>query len=285
MRARNIKPSFFKNEHLSTLPPLTRLLFIALWCIADREGRLEDRPARIKAEAFPYDDCDIEAMLESLTKFPEPFIIRYEVEGKGYIQVVTAGDHFNPHPNEKDSEFPSISSGIVKSNKALVKSYVPLKLNPDIMNPESCNTITPPSQLGNKPVDKSVDNLPSKETDRAKRKIFIKPTIPEIEIYARSIGFKLNAKSFVDYYEARGWQFKSGQPMKDWKATVRNWKTNEEARNRASNVGKSIFDQANELRRQQKTDGPRKATSIGEILNGVRGMPVVQPEPGPDPGL
>ena len=49
-RTRSIKPSFFDNEILGDLPPLTRLLFIGLWGIADREGRLEDRPKRIKKE-------------------------------------------------------------------------------------------------------------------------------------------------------------------------------------------------------------------------------------------
>ena len=53
-RARNIKPSFFMNEDLGQADPLVSLLFISLWCLADREGRLEDRPLKIKAQTFPY---------------------------------------------------------------------------------------------------------------------------------------------------------------------------------------------------------------------------------------
>ena len=37
-RSRNIKPGFFKNEHLAECQPLARLLFIGLWTLADREG-------------------------------------------------------------------------------------------------------------------------------------------------------------------------------------------------------------------------------------------------------
>ena len=44
MRARNIKPGFFKNDALAELDFAGRLLFIGLWGIADRAGRLEDRP-------------------------------------------------------------------------------------------------------------------------------------------------------------------------------------------------------------------------------------------------
>src|SRR5262244_3073085 len=54
IRARNIKPGIFKNELLGAADPLLTLLFEGLWCMADREGRLEDRPLRIKAEIFPY---------------------------------------------------------------------------------------------------------------------------------------------------------------------------------------------------------------------------------------
>ena len=52
-RARNIKPGLFSNEVIAELPAFDRLLFIGLWCLADREGRLEDRPKRIKMELFP----------------------------------------------------------------------------------------------------------------------------------------------------------------------------------------------------------------------------------------
>lgn len=55
-RSRNIKPAFFFNEQLAEVAPLGRLLFIGLWTIADREGRLEDRPRKIKAEVLAYDD-------------------------------------------------------------------------------------------------------------------------------------------------------------------------------------------------------------------------------------
>ena len=55
MRARNIKPGFFKNDTLAELEFAARLLFIGLWGLADRAGRLEDRPKKIKAEVFPYD--------------------------------------------------------------------------------------------------------------------------------------------------------------------------------------------------------------------------------------
>ena len=106
-RTRSIKPGFFDNEVLGGLPPLTRLLFIGLWCIADREGRLEDRPKRIKKTLLGYDDVSTSEVSEMLQALHDTgFIIRYTVDGEEYIQVVNFAKHQNPHVKEKPSEIP-----------------------------------------------------------------------------------------------------------------------------------------------------------------------------------
>ena len=107
-RSRNIKPGFFSNEVLAELPPLTRLMFIGLWCLADREGRLQDRPKRIKHELLGYDDvtsAEVDQMLQQL--HDNDFIIRYEVAGERYIQVTNFKKHQNPHCREQESTIPA----------------------------------------------------------------------------------------------------------------------------------------------------------------------------------
>jgi hypothetical protein len=103
-RSRNLKPGFFTNDLLAEVPPLGRLLFAGLWTLADREGRLEDRPKRIKAQLFPYDDCDVDALLRELAK--RQFIQRYQVDGLRIIQVTTWCKHQNPHIKEPGSTLP-----------------------------------------------------------------------------------------------------------------------------------------------------------------------------------
>lgn len=105
-RARNIKPGFFLNDNLAEIEPLGRLLFAGLWCIADREGRLEDRPKKIKAEVLPYDDCDADKLLNAL--YEAEFIIRYTVDGQNYIQIANFLKHQNPHPREVPSIIPTV---------------------------------------------------------------------------------------------------------------------------------------------------------------------------------
>ncbi len=111
MRIRTIKPEFFKDEDLAELSPLARLLFQGLWCMADREGRLEDRPRRIKAEILPYDECDIEALLGSLTV--AGFISRYLKGSTKCIQIKSFLRHQIPNRDEAQSELPS-PAGIVE---------------------------------------------------------------------------------------------------------------------------------------------------------------------------
>ena len=104
-RARMIKPGFFLNDTLAEVTPLGRLLFAGLWCIADRAGRLEDRPRKIKAEVLPYDDCDTDALLSDL--HAHGFIIRYEAQGQRYIAITNFAKHQTPHMKETPSTIPA----------------------------------------------------------------------------------------------------------------------------------------------------------------------------------
>lgn len=103
-RIRSLKPSFFKNEDLAALTPWHRLCFQGLWCHADRDGRLEDRPRRLKAEIFPYDEIDVEPLLSGLAD--AGFIVRYEAEGSKYISIPTFTKHQIPKRDERRSTIP-----------------------------------------------------------------------------------------------------------------------------------------------------------------------------------
>ena len=103
-RSRNIKPGFFTNDQLAELPALTRLLFVGLWTIADRDGRIEDRPKKVKAETMPYDNFDCDEALSDLQR--AGFIVRYASGGTNVIQVVNWDKHQNPHVKEQPSTLP-----------------------------------------------------------------------------------------------------------------------------------------------------------------------------------
>jgi hypothetical protein len=105
MRSRNVKPSLFKNEILGVEDPLLTVVFIGLWCAADRAGRVEDRPLRLKAEILPYrENIDFNGYLTVLSRLE--FIRRYEVDGIKVIEVINFLKHQNPHKTERDTELP-----------------------------------------------------------------------------------------------------------------------------------------------------------------------------------
>lgn len=103
-RARNIKPGFFQNEYLVELDFATRLCFIGLWTEADRDGKLEDRPKRLKMALFPGDNVDMDAMLNDLDRCG--FIKRYSVDGIRLIRITKWHLHQSPHHTEKKSVLP-----------------------------------------------------------------------------------------------------------------------------------------------------------------------------------
>ncbi len=103
-RIRYIKPGFFTNDELAEIKPIGRLLFISLWCLADKEGRLYDRPKRIKAQALPFDVANINRLLDELQE--KGFVERYEVDGERYIHIVNFDKHQRPHHKEEESKIP-----------------------------------------------------------------------------------------------------------------------------------------------------------------------------------
>lgn len=150
-RARNIKPGFFANEDLAECSPWARLCFAGLWTLADREGRLEDRPKRIKGELFRFDTVDVEPLLQELVRFK--FIIRYEIEGARYIAIPEFGAHQAPHYSEKESVImppPTLESGthtpgVDPPSRGGRNPLIPDSLIPDSLIPDPGTQGAPPA--------------------------------------------------------------------------------------------------------------------------------------------
>ena len=155
MRSRNIKPGFFKNEQLAELPFEARILFAGLWCLADKEGRLQDRPKRIGVEVFPYEEVNADILLDGLRR--QGLIVRYTVNETPYIQIVNFSKHQNPHHKEVPSVIPPPGSKPKlgssskqarpkhESSKAPLAPLIPDSLIPDSHIPDS-PSLTPDSK-------------------------------------------------------------------------------------------------------------------------------------------
>jgi hypothetical protein len=90
-------------------------------------------------------------------------------------------------------------------------------------NPKGINGCNKKKKRGQ--VDQQVDSqddcqVVDKDKDKDKR--FKKPLLDEIREYCKERNNTVDCERFFDFYESKGWKV-GNQPMKDWKAAVRNW--------------------------------------------------------------
>jgi hypothetical protein len=209
-----VKPDLFTHEELFSAEQIEKLplrfAFIGLWTQCDRDGRFEWRPLRLKLAILPWDDVDLSAVLEALTK--HVFIVRYEVDGKTFGAIPSWPKHQHPHPNEAASVIPP---------------------PPTVAN--GCTTVTngctTPTNGGTTQADsnsnsKSDSNSKSEADAPAKERRFVKPTIEEVRAYCLERKNKVDAEQWFSHYEANGWLV-GKNPMKNWKAAVVSWERND----------------------------------------------------------
>jgi hypothetical protein len=219
LRARNLKPGFFQNECLAELPIEARLLFAGLWCMADREGRLEDRPKRIKIQIFPGDMLDVEPMLQGLAD--QKLIVRYQVDGERYIWIPCFLKHQKPHIKEAASVIPAYQVEPKAPTQVGASTYpgrCEPALNPSSLNPESLNPLP------------TVESARARNATRLPEDFSLTPERTLVAEAEKLPADRTFAK-FRDY-----WRAASGAKARkhDWDATWRNWCRSEADRSRGS---------------------------------------------------
>jgi hypothetical protein len=226
-RARNIKPGFFRNADLVELSFEARLLFIGLWTIADRMGRLEDRPKQIKMELFPADNMDCDSLLNDLEKIG--VIDRYEIGGQRFIQVLNFSKHQNPHKDERAStiapkcgyEESTVQAPCKHDANSEVVGLIAdsLLLIPDSLIPES-NAIGD-SEESPKHSDAKQKKKPSNLGRRFTEEDFLKP---EWIAYCNQTRPDLDPKSVFEDFRCH-WLSKAGADARktNWDLTWQGW--------------------------------------------------------------
>lgn len=235
-RARNIKPGLFVNDDLADLHPLTRLLFIGLWTIADREGRLIDNPRKIAVQVLPYDDHDVNQALDSLQE--RGFIQRYVVDNNPYIQIVNFAKHQNPHKNEAPSSIPAPE----QHRTSTVQEPEQHTTNPaDSLNPITDSFQEQAAQPKTTAPRKRGCRLPENWEPSEETKAWAMTERKDLDI-------QRVLDSFTDY-----WRAKTGSAATklDWDATFRNWVRNEKSSGTGRNrTGETAVQRSERLERE-----------------------------------
>lgn len=119
------------------------------------------------------------------------------------------------------------SKNASKTNQTKIKN----KSNENQMQNEKGSSATKSMSMSNK----SMSN------------IFIKPSLEEVNKYCKERNNGINAQSFIDFYESKGWMIGKNK-MKDWKAAIRTWEKNSNSRQEIGpawlnqDLGKGGFD-------------------------------------------
>lgn len=104
-RIRTIKPEFFTSEDIVSMTPLARVFYVALWCEADREGRLAWKPKTLKMRYLPGDECDVDTVAQEL--IDSGLILLYEADGAMYAEIPSFKKHQVINNRESNSNLPA----------------------------------------------------------------------------------------------------------------------------------------------------------------------------------
>ena len=190
-----------------------------MWTLADCEGRLEDRPKRIRAQLHPYDDGDTDAMLQSL--HDRNFITRYSVGGVGYIEI----NNFKKHQRLSGKEAESESS--IPKNPNVIIDIEKGSAGEALGKQQGSTGEIPNAQEGKGKEGKGIGKEGSVSPPSASRPPARKTACPadlsitpELQAWADERGYReplaAHLESFVGKATAKGYAYA------DWQAALRN---------------------------------------------------------------
>ncbi|WP_086245275.1 hypothetical protein [Campylobacter devanensis] len=143
-------------------------------------------------------------------------------------------DRARPSKNDSARGVKNDRANIIINSKSLLLNNT----NPHITNPNNTNT----------------NNIKEKNLKKESPSSFKKPSLEELESYAKEIEANFSVNQFFDYYEANGWKVGKNS-MKDWRATMRMWKHRSQSELNTHKAKSEISDEErNEFFAKQTSD-------------------------------
>jgi len=129
-------------------------------------------------------------------------------------------DRYQENPTQTTTQNPKPQNAGVERFSLDFQEEIP---NQSQTKPEQIpnKSQTNPNKQEDKEVKKGIERE-LKEKDPHKKN-FVRPTLEEIKAYCQENGLCIDAEYFFDYYNSNGWKVGGKSPMKDWRATARNW--------------------------------------------------------------
>ena len=259
-RNRTIKPKFFDDVKIGRISRDARLLYIGLWVFADDVGVVPGDSIWLKSRVFPYDQIQVQQFEKWMNELViNGFICLLSYKGERFIYLPTFTRHqVVNRPNYEDLNIPK--DLLDKEKDKIHRAITEQSLNNHGIITEASFTVLgrekeppdgfplqPSSLISEKETIKEIkENTPygvskKREKDEAEidlittentpppgsapppsPKRFVKPSVDEVRAYCTERRNGVDAQTWWDFYESKGWMVGSNH-MKDWKAAVRTW--------------------------------------------------------------
>ncbi len=208
MPNRIIKESVCTSETIDQMTWFEECFYTRLWTACDDFGRMDARPAILKSKLFPLKDrLSLKDIQNALQKMVDIGCVRlYECDSKPYLYLPSWEAHQQIRARKSKYPEPDITCNhLISSDIKCPRNPIQSESNPN-PNPIQCES--------------GADKPPA--TPRFKA-----PSVEEVRAYCLECNYTaVDPERFVDFYQSKGWKV-GKEPMKDWKAAVRNWNRKE----------------------------------------------------------
>lgn len=207
-----------ESDAFLDMPSSTQMLYFHLSMNADDDGFVNN-PKKIQRMCGASDD-DFKLLIAKsfVILFESGIIVIKHWKMHNYIQ----SDRYRPTDYVDEKSMLGI-----KKNKAytLDESKMYTKCIQDVsVGKDSIGKV----RLGE---DSIVKDSKGESVRGEKARRFIPPSVEEVEQYCIERNNNIDAQSFIDFYESKGWMIGKNK-MKDWKAAVRTWERSRKQENK-----------------------------------------------------
>lgn len=193
------------------MPISARLLYYDLAMRADDDGFINSPKKIMKFVGATNDDMNILIMRKFIIPFDNGVVVIKHWRIHNYIRK----DTYNETSYKEEKSMLELDEN--KAYRLTIDSSV---------DGSSTQVRLGKVSIGKDSIDKDNTPLisPLGETEK-KSSRFNPPTLEEVEQYCIERNNNVDAQSFIDFYESKGW-YVGKNKMKDWKAAVRTWERN-----------------------------------------------------------
>lgn len=229
MPNRILKESICVSDSINALSPFEETVFYRLIVNCDDYGRFDGRISVIKNRLYPLkDDLTLATVKSAIQKLvSEGMVVTYECMGKPYLYLPTWTTHQSVRA--KRSKYPA-PDGVAKSStndyeqtNTPDNTYEHMKSSENIC--KQMNADVPVFDIRNSESESNsiCVNAPARESKQRP-----KPTLEQVEEYAKLRGHPEFAKRFFDYYDAAGWRDSQNTPVYNWQQKFQAWEMREQ---------------------------------------------------------